>query len=420
VFALVDCNNFYASCERVFNPKMNNRPVVVLSNNDGCVIARSQEAKDLGIKMGAPAFMMEKELERNNVAVFSSNYALYGDISNRVIKVLTDFSPNVEMYSIDECFLDLANFNYTNLEEYANKIRQTVYQYTGIPVSVGIAKTKTLAKLANRYAKKHKRDIGVHILDTPETVEAALKSTDIGDVWGIGGQYAKYLNRLNINTAFDLTQISEAFIKEKMSIVGLRLVKELKGMPCIPLELVRPAKKGICTSRSFGKLLTDYEDIATALCNYVARCAEKLRKQKSCANILHVFVETNPFREQDRQYTRTKVITLPVATNDTTVLIKYALMALKAIYRQGYNYKKTGIVVMGIVPQSEVQSALFDSTDYPKHSHVMAAMDKINKLMGKDKVRIAAQGFDRKWKLRQEKLSPCYTTRWNELLTVSV
>jgi DNA polymerase V len=420
MIALVDCNNFYASCERVFNPKMNNRPVVVLSNNDGCVIARSNEAKELGIKMGAPAFLMEKELERNNVAVFSSNYALYGDMSNRVMKVLSDYSPNVEVYSIDECFLDLSNFDYTDLNEYAKMIRQTVYQYTGIPVSIGIAKTKTLAKLANRYAKKHKREIGVHIIDTPETAEAALKITDIGDIWGIGGRYTKFLNSYGIKTAYDLTQVNEAFIKEKMSIVGLRLVKELKGIPCIPLELVRPAKKGICTSRSFGTLLTDYEDIAVALSNYAARCGEKLRKQKSCANIIHVFVETNPFREQDKQYTRTKVVTLPVATNDTTLLIKYALIALKTIYKKGYNYKKTGIIVMGIVPQTEVQSALFDITDHPKQNLIMSAMDKINRAIGKDKVRLAAQGFDRKWKLRQERLSPCYTTRWNELLTVKV
>jgi DNA polymerase V len=420
MIALVDCNNFYASCERVFNPKLNNRPVVVLSNNDGCVIARSQEAKDLGIKMGAPAFQMEEFIEKNNVAVFSSNYALYGDLSNRVMKVLSQFSPNVEVYSIDECFLDLSNFDYTNLEEYAAKIRQTVYQYTGIPVSVGIAKTKTLAKLANRYAKKHKREIGVHIIDTPEMADAALKITDVRDIWGIGGQYAKFLNGYGIKTAYDLIQVNEAFIKEKMSIVGLRLVKELKGTPCIPLELVRPAKKGICTSRSFGKLLTEYEDIAVALSNYTARCGEKLRKQKSCANIIHVFIETNPFREQDKQYTRTRAITLPVATNDTTVLIKYALIALKSIYKKGYNYKKTGIIVMGIVPQNEVQSALFDDVDHPKQNKIMAAMDRINRIMGRDKVRLAAQGFDRKWKLRQEKLSPCYTTRWNELLTVKV
>jgi DNA polymerase V len=336
------------------------------------------------------------------------------------MKVLSDYSPNVEVYSIDECFLDLSNFDYTDLNEYAKMIRQTVYQYTGIPVSIGIAKTKTLAKLANRYAKKHKREIGVHIIDTPETAEAALKITDIGDIWGIGGRYTKFLNSYGIKTAYDLTQVNEAFIKEKMSIVGLRLVKELKGIPCIPLELVRPAKKGICTSRSFGTLLTDYEDIAVALSNYAARCGEKLRKQKSCANIIHVFVETNPFREQDKQYTRTKVVTLPVATNDTTLLIKYALIALKTIYKKGYNYKKTGIIVMGIVPQTEVQSALFDITDHPKQNLIMSAMDKINRAIGKDKVRLAAQGFDRKWKLRQERLSPCYTTRWNELLTVKV
>lgn len=420
MIALVDCNNFYASCERVFNPKMNNRPVVVLSNNDGCVIARSNEAKELGIKMGAPAFLMEKELEKNNVAVFSSNYALYGDLSNRVSQVLSNFSPNIEVYSIDECFLDLSGFTYHNLEEYAQLIRQTVFQNTGIPVSVGIAPTKTLAKLANRYAKKNKRQIGVHIINTVEEREYALKATTIQDVWGVGPQYATLLGKYGINTAYDFTLANEAFIKRYMSIVGLRTLKELKGMPCIPLELVRPAKKGICTGRSFGTLLTDYNTIAEAASNFTARCAEKLRKEKSCTNLIRVFIETNPFREQDKQYYNSRTLNIPVASNDTSTLIKYALIALKMIYKEGYNYKKVGVIMLDIVPQSQVQSALFDSVDHQKQNKLMAAMDKLNKLMGKDKVRLAAQGFDRKWKLRQEKLSPCYTTRWNELLTIKV
>lgn len=419
MFALIDCNNFYASCERVFQPKLNKAPVVVLSNNDGCVIARSNEAKELGITMGAPAFMMEEFLSRHNVAVFSSNYALYGDMSDRVICILSTFSPRIEVYSIDECFIDLCGVRHQDLEQYALKIKKTVLQYTGIPVSVGIAPTKTLAKLANRYAKKQSREVGVHILDTPGKTLEALKATDIADVWGIGGQYSKFLRQFGINTAFDLTQISEKFICDKLTAVGLRLAMELKGISCIPLEMVRPAKKGICTSRSFGHLLKEYKPLEEAMATFAARCAEKLRKEKSCASLMQVFIHTNPFREQDKQYYQSVSVTLSPPGNATNVLIRKALMGLKRIYRKGYNYKKAGVIVTGIVPQSALQQDMFIQSDTAKESRLMTALDKVNKQMGRDKLRLAAQGFDGRWKLRQERLSPGYTTNWNELLKIN-
>ena len=417
MYAIVDCNNFYASCERVFNPKLIGKPVVVLSNNDGCVIARSNEAKALGIEMGAPAFFMEELLKKHKVAVFSSNYTLYGDMSQRVMKLLANFAQEVEIYSIDEAFLSLHGYTF-NLEEHAQKIRQTVTQGTGIPVSIGIAPTKTLAKIANRFVKKNPALNGVFALDTKEKITDALKNTHIGDVWGIGGQYAKMLNIQNVFTAYDFIQLPDAWVREKMTIVGLRTKHELSGKPCIPLELVPPSKKGICTSRSFGQLLTDYEPIAEAASAYAARCAEKLRSQKSCANSMLIFLHTNQFRTQDAQYLVNSVINFPIPTNSTIEITKYALFALKQIYKPGYNYKKVGIIVNDLVPANQIQTGLFDRVNRDKHSKLMDIMDKVNRSVGKEKLKLAIQGKDKIWKLRQEKLSPHYTTRWDEILTI--
>lgn len=421
MIALVDCNNFYASCERLFAPKLRNRPVVVLSNNDGCVIARSNEAKDLGIAMGAPAFQIKELVEKNQVAVFSSNYVLYGDLSNRVHRTLAEFTPEIEVYSIDECFLNLSGFSLIDTyQSYGSKIKRTVQRNTGIPVSVGIAPTKTLAKIANRFAKKHKREIGVHVLDTPEATEAALKATEIGDVWGIGRQYARKLQAMGVNTAFDFIQLPEAWVFKNMTVVGQRLQKELKGQPCLDLELIRPAKKGICTSRSFGKLITDIEELREAVSTHATRCAEKLRRQNSCAALLHVFIHTNPFRQQDRQYYGSKVMKLQVATNSSTELVENANRLLELIYRPGFNYKKAGVIVMEITPESQLQSSLFDTRERGKERDLMEAMDKLTARFGRDTVKIAAQGFSKRWKLKQESLSPCYTTRFDELLTIKI
>ena len=419
MFALVDCNNFYVSCERVFNPSMNGRPVVVLSNNDGCIIARSNEAKQLGIKMGAAAFKIADLLKKNNVVVFSSNYALYGDLSHRVMSTLGQFTPELEIYSIDEAFLNLAGLT-VDLEEYARQIRETVLQNIGIPVSVGVGPTKVLAKTANHYAKKVPDKQGVFILDSQERIHEALKIFDIEEVWGIGRQYSTLLKSLNIKTAWDFTQMRDDWVRKKMTIVGLRVKKELEGVSCLEMELIPPAKKVICTSRSFGEPQTELEPIREAVATYTTRCAEKLRKQHSCAGMLMVFIHTNAFKENEPQYGKNFVCKLPVETNSTMELVRYSLAALEAIYKSGYRYKKAGVIVFDIVPENEAQGSLFDNVDRPKHAEIMKTLDQINAKFGRDTVKLAVQGSGQKWKLRQEKLSPCYTTRWKDIITVKV
>lgn len=411
MIALVDCNNFYASCERVFKPAIRNLPVVVLSNNDGCVIARSNEAKELGIEMGTPAFMLEEQFKQQNIQVFSSNYTLYGSLSNRVMKVLSTFTPNIEIYSIDEAFLDLSAMVGVDLYQYGLLIKKTVQQHVGIPVSVGIAPTKTLAKMANRYAKKRKRQIGVHAAVTPAEIHEMLSTTEIPDVWGIGSQHARKLLLKGIRTAADFVQLNEEWVRKNMTVVGQRMLNELKGTPSISWEQSPPPKKVICTSRSFGQLLTRMEDISQAVANYANKCAQKLRKQKSCAGVIHVFVQTNTHRTQDKQYYRSISIELPVASNSSQEIISHALKGLQEIYRSGYNYKKAGVIVMDIVPENQIQFGLFDTFNRSRDKKLMESYDKINQLFGKDLVRFAAQGYGRRWRLKQERLSPCYTTR---------
>lgn len=419
MFALVDCNNFYVSCERVFNPALNGKPVIVLSNNDGCVISRSNEAKQLGIKMGEPAFKIEDFLRRNGVTVFSSNYALYGDLSQRVMHTLGEFSPEVEIYSIDEAFLNLAGIN-ENPEEYARQIHETVFRNTGIPVSVGIGPTKVLAKTANHYAKKNPENRGVLVLDEPSKITAALRQFEIGEVWGIGSQYAALLKSVNIRNAWEFTQLSDAWVRKRLTVVGLRIKKELEGVSCLDLELIAPAKKVICTSRSFGNLQTEVEPLREAVATFADRCAYKLRKQKSCANLLTVFIHTNGFNPDEPQYAKNFTCKLPTATNSSMILIKYALAALEAIYQGGYRYKKAGVLVAEIVPQDQVQGSLFDRTDYVKHAAIMQTIDRINSKYGRNTLKVAVQGSGSTWKLRQEKLSPCFTTRWSDIITVKV
>lgn len=416
MIAIVDCNNFYASCERVFNPKLEGRPVVVLSNNDGCIIARSNEAKALGIEMAMPAFQIEPFLQKHHVAVFSSNYALYGDLSERVMNTLATLVKDIEIYSIDEAFIDLSGYR-EDLTELGFRIRRKIKQWTGIPVSVGIAPSKTLAKVANKIAKKSG---GVHLLADPESIRQALEKLPVKDIWGIGGQYNKFLKSYGILTALDLTRAKDAWIQKHMTIVGLRLVKELRGESCIELDTEPAPKKAIGTARSFGQMLSDFETIAEALANYAATCARKLRQQHSCANMLTVFLETHPFKEALPQYFNSIVITLPVATNYTPEIVHYAKLGLKAIFKKGYQYKKTGVIVSGLVPEDQVQRNFFDEADRSKQRSLMKVMDAINDTMGKDRVRLLSQGFDRKWKLRQERLTPAYTSRWEELLTIDV
>ena len=417
MFGLIDCNNFYASCERVFNPSLNRRPVVVLSNNDGCVIARSAEAKALGIPMGEPAYKLKALIEANQVVVFSSNYVLYGDMSHRVMTTVAQFAPDMEIYSIDEAFLLFDGFENINLKEYGEKIVRTTTRNTGIPVSLGIAPTKTLAKLANKFAKKYKDYRGVCVIDTDEKREKALKLTAVGDVWGIGRQYAKKLEYYSIHTAWDFTQRSKSWVRHTMGVVGERTWLELKGTPCVEMDKTT-TKKSICTSRSFGERLTELSPISEAVSNFAASCAEKLRKQHSLASVIMVFIQTNPNATNLPQHCKQVVLQLPVPTNDTTELINFALRGLKAIFAEGYQFKKAGVIVSELVPERPLQGDLFDTRNRDKFSRIMTVMDSLNASYGKQKVKIAAQGFDRKWRLKNEKLSPCYSTKLEDVLEI--
>jgi DNA polymerase V len=419
MYALTDCNNFYASCERVFNPKLEGKPVVVLSNNDGCAIARSNEAKALGIQMGAPAFQLRDIVKKHKVHVFSSNYALYGDMSDRVMKVLGQFTPDIEIYSIDEAFLDFSDFLHTDLNAYARHMRNTVRQWTGIPVSVGIAPTKTLAKLANRLAKKSVKANGVLVLREPAHIKAALQRTSVGDVWGIGRQHTRFLSRHGIHTAYDLSQASEGWVQKHMHITGLRTLLELNGKPCITLELQPPDKKGICSSRSFAVPVEELQHVKEAVAQHASRCGEKLRKQSSCANALTVFIHTSRFTEGP-QYCNSRTVVLPVATSSSLELIHYAHKAVDSIYEKGYKYKKAGVIVSGIVPDRQVQYHLLDPIDRAKHIQLMTTLDKINGRWGRHTVKAAALGDGQRTRMNQEQLSPCYTTRWQDFLRIRI
>jgi len=416
MFALADCNNFYASCERVFNPKLQGRPVVVLSNNDGCIVARSNEAKQLGIRMGEPAFKIKDLLQQHKVAVFSSNYALYADMSERVMQTLRQLTPFLEVYSIDEAFIDLRRFAPHTLPDFAGRVRQTVGQWTGIPVSVGMAPTKTLAKVANFYAKKSPD--GVYLLLCPADIENALQQLPVAEVWGIGRQYEKLLYKNGVETALQLRQLPDGWIQQQLGIVGLRLVHELRGISCLPAQLFTPPKKGICTSRSFGHGVTEPAPLQEAVANFAVRCAEKLRRQQSCANLLTVFIHSNPFKPHLPQYSNSITLQLPAAAQHNADLIQQALWGLQKIYRPGFVYKKAGVYVSGIVPQSGVQGNLFGQKSRERQTQLSKAIDALNQRMGRDTVRYAIQGYERVWKLRQEQLSPRYTTCWNELLTI--
>lgn len=418
-YGLIDCNNFYASCERVFNPSLRGKPIVVLSNNDGCVIARSAEAKALGIPMGEPAYKLKELIESNQVNVFSSNYVLYGDMSHRVMTTIATFAPEMEVYSIDEAFLLFDGFENIDFKTLGSKIVNSVTHNTGIPVSLGIAPTKTLAKVANKFAKKYKAYHGVCIIDTDEKREKALKLTEIGDIWGIGRRYSKRLQYYSINTAWDFTQRTKSWVRHEMGVVGEQTWMELRGTPCFEME-TPSAKKSICTSRSFGERLTELAPISEAVANFAAGCAEKLRKQHSYACVLTVFIHTNPFATNQAQYYNQKVMQLSVPTNDSTELINYALRGLKSIYAEGFRFKKAGVIVSDIIPERPLQADLFDVRQRDKFNKVMKVMDSLNESYGRQKVKVAAQGFDRKWKLKNEKLSPCFTTNLKDVMEVNV
>ncbi len=417
MFALVDCNNFYVSCERVFNPALNGRPVVVLSNNDGCVVARSPEAKALGIKMGEPAFKLDTLFRQYRVAVCSSNYQLYGDMSQRVMNTLSQFAPEIEVYSIDEAFLNWNGIP-EDLEALGRRIRATVRKHTGIPVSVGIGSTKVLAKVANDCAKKAPENDGVFLLDGREKTEKLLARLEIGEIWGIGRKHAALLNRYGIQTAAEFIRMPDGWIRKHLTVVGLRIKEELLGISCLPLELMAPTKKAICTSRSFGESQSELEPLREAVATFAAQCGYKLRKQRTCAGVMTVFLQTNRFNSDEPQHNPHYTMVLPVATQSDLELIRYALEVLHKIYRPGYRYKKAGVIVSAIVPEEQVQGSLFDTVDRPKHRALMQTLDRINLRYGLATVKAAAQVGDSGWKLRREKLSPCYTTRWSDIITV--
>ncbi|MCT3817748.1 Y-family DNA polymerase [Elizabethkingia anophelis] len=417
MYALVDCNNFYASCERSFDPLLNGKPVVVLSNNDGCAIARSNEAKALGIPMGAAAFEYEKLFQDNDVKVFSTNFALYGDMSKRVMKILSEYTPDVEVYSIDEIFLKFKGYENYDLRKYGLKMKSDVFRNTRIPVSIGYATTKALAKVANRIAKKFP-DVtqGVYIIDSEEKRIKALKWLKIEDVWGIGRQFSKKLSLQGVTNAYQFTELPDYYVQKEMSIVGLRLKKELLGEEYIELE-EKKRKKAIATTRSFDKNYREYDVIKERVSTFASRCAEKLRKEGSYCSEVIVFIHTNFFRKDQKQYSNSIRVRIPQPTNSSITISKYAIKALEQIFIEGFAYKKAGVIVGRISPEPYRQFNLFENED-PRHKNLMKTLDKINKSLPNPIVKLASQDFGRREKMKQEKLSPRYTTKWDELLEI--
>lgn len=418
MFALVDVNNFYCSCERVFNPKLEGRPLVVLSNNDGCAVARSNEAKALGVKMGASWFQMKDLAKEHGIVALSSNYTLYGDMSDRVMQVLKGYSPSVEVYSIDESFLQLDGLagmwpSYTDLGQH---MRERVRMWTGLPVCAGIAPSKTLAKLANHLAKKNPEFNGVCDLNAMSAadVDSYFSKLDVGEVWGIGRRHQVQLIALGIGTVQDLRSASPKRLRDRFGVVMERTVNELQGMACLALDEVAPVRKQIISSRSFGEMILTIDGLREAVSTYVTTAAEKLRGEGSICNVVSVFIETNRFREQDKQYSNSITIPLTEATADARRLIAAALFGLKQIYRPGYSYKKAGIVLLEIQPAAERQQLLFKDED-PRSAKVMKVMDALNGEYGRSTVSLASSGIQKRWLAKFEKRTPHYTTNWDHL-----
>ncbi len=415
--ALVDCNNFYASCERVFQPKLRERPIVVLSNNDGCVIARSNEAKALGIEMGAPWHLNKEKFRRDGVIVKSSNYTLYGDMSARVMRTLSNFSPVLEIYSIDEAFLGLEGFD-GRLLPHALELRETVLQWTGIPVSVGVAPSKTLAKVANRLAKKDPASGGVKILMDPTSQERALSKIELTDLWGVARRLSERLKVINITTPLQLRDADPRNIRRDFGVIGERIVCELRGVPCIDIEEITPDRKSLIASRSFGRPIATLNEMEEAVASYASRAAEKMRRQSLSTANLSVFIETNPFKKQDRQYRAYQSVQLPIATSDTGRLVAAALNGLKHIWREGYRYKKAGVMLLDLVPAIQIQGSLFAAPDSLSSQSRMRVLDTVNRRYGRGALVIGSVGLRSGWKLRRDHLSNNYTTSWSELLKV--
>ena len=416
VFALVDCNNFYASCEKLFRPDLKDTPVVVLSNNDGCVVARSREAKLLGIKMGVPVFQIKAEMQRHGILAFSSNYALYADLSSRVMRTLEEMAPRVEVYSIDEAFLDLTGIESAiSLVEFGQQVRERIGHWIGITVCVGIAPTKTLAKLANHAAKKYPATQGVVDLTNPDRQRRLLALVPVDDVWGVGRRLSKRLNALGITTALDLANASPRAIRDQFSVVLERTVRELNGESCIELEEIPPTKKQIVCSRSFGVKVTQFELLREAVCEYATRATEKLRKEQQQAKVLTVFIRTSPFKDNEPQYSNSASGELLIPSCDTRDFIELANHLLKRIWKDGFRYATAGVMLSDFYDPGMFQPGLFDDVSTRSNSQqLMSVLDTINQ-SGAGKVFFAGQGTKKDWSMKREHLSPAYTTRWDQL-----
>ena len=413
--ALVDCNSFYVSCERLFNPRIQKKAVVVLSNNDGCVISRSTEAKILGIKMGEPYFKV-KDLVKNKVEVFSSNYALYGDISRRVMRVLRTFSPKVEIYSIDEAFIDLSFIDEKGAEEYGKEIRSRVLKWTGIPTSVGIATTKTLSKVANHIAKKEKA--GVVYLN--KDIDERLKKFAIEDVWGVGRQLSKFYYKNNIKNAYDLKNVSNYWVKKGTNVLGAKTAMELRGVPCIDLQIDQEKRKNCCVSRSFGRKVTEIEELEESVTTHCLNAAEKIRADDQLAKTITVFVRTSPFDKSKKYYSNSKTIDLPIATNNSLELIKNATKALSEIYVKGHRYQKAGVILTGLKDEKESQENLLTPLMDNKSKSLMKAIDYTNSKYGRYAISIAHAGLSKGWKMRREHSSKIDTASFDSLPIINI
>ena len=414
--ALVDCNSFYVSCERLFNPKIQKKAVVVLSNNDGCVISRSREAKDLGIKMGEPYFKVKDLVKKKKVEVYSSNYALYGDISRRVMKVLKTFSPKVEIYSIDEAFIDLSFIDEKGVEDYGREIRSRVLKWTGIPTSVGIASTKTLSKVANHIAKKEKA--GVIYLNT--NIDEKLKKFPIEDVWGVGKQLSKFYHKNNISNAYDLKNVSNTWVKKGTNVLGAKTAMELRGIPCIDLQIDQEKRKNCCVSRSFGRKVKDLNELEESVITHCLNAAEKIRADDQIAKTITVFIRTSPFDKNRRYYSNSKTIDLAIPTSNSIELIKNAVKALTDIYKYGYAYQKAGIILSGLKDANQNDQNLLTPLLENKSKKLMKAIDYTNTKYGRYAISIAQAGLSKGWKMRREHSSKIDTASFDSLPKIVV
>ena len=415
VFALIDCNNFYVSCERIFDPSLLGRPVVVLSNNDGCVVARSQEAKALGIRMGVPLFQIRRLVERHGVLVYSSNYALYGDLSGRVMNALREFTDEVEVYSVDEAFVDLAGCRRAGTyRDLGVEMRGRLLKWTGVPVTVGIARTKTLAKVAAHLAKTSERAAGVLDLTDSPYLELALARTPVGEVWGVGPASTALLKSRGIETALQLRDADVGWARKALTVVGARVVLELRGVSCLPLETAPPAKRSITTSRSFPAAVSEGPEVREAVSVFVTRCAEKLRRAGLAAGVVTVFVQTGQFAPGPH-YSNSATLELVYPSDSTQELLRHALEALARILRGGYEYRKAGVLLSGLVPAAELTERLFDDETLERFRRVMPVVDMLNRKYGRDTVRWAAANPKGRWRTKAARRSPRYTTRLSDV-----